>query len=127
MRPGSGADARAFRIDDDPETLGEAFAALLRHLSHRVLAGLAIDRDRRSQREAPAEERNRKQLLLRDEGEWRENKVERQGLPGRRVLRHDDVRRRAGGNVLHADDAVPDAADPADRKSTRLNSSHMSI
>ena len=80
------ADARALGIDDDPEALREALAALLRDLLHRVRAGLAVDRDRRGEREAPAEERDRQQLLLGDERERREVEVERERLPRRAVL-----------------------------------------
>ena len=65
----AGPDARAFRINDDPESLLEAFAALRGDLLHRVNAGLAVDGDRRGQREAPAEERDRQQLLLRHIGQ----------------------------------------------------------
>src|SRR5437870_374230 len=107
------ANPGAFRIDDDPETLRETLAPLLGNLLHCVLPRLAVDRDRRGEREGPAEERYRKQLLLGDEGQRGEQKIQLQGLPGRRVLGHDDMRRGARRDVLHADDAMADAADPA--------------
>ena len=111
FRPGAGSDSRAFRIDDDPEALTEPFAALRRDLLHRVGARLAVDRDGRSQREAPAEERNRQELLLGDVGKRREEQGEGERFPRGAVLRHHDVRRRR--NVLGADDAVPYPAYPA--------------
>src|SRR5213078_4416945 len=99
------------RVDDDPETLREPLASLFGDLLHRILARLAIDDDRRGERERPAEERNRQQLFLGDERERRKQEIERQRLPGRRMLGHHDVRAVARRNILSADDAVPDAAD----------------
>src|SRR2546430_17735356 len=107
----AGADTRPLRVDDDPETLREPLATLFGDLLHRILARLAIDDDRRGERERPAEERNRQQLFLGDERERRKQEIERQRLPGRRMLGHHDVRAVARRNILSADDAVPDAAD----------------
>src|SRR5260221_420510 len=61
VRPLSRANPRAFRIDDDPEPLREALVPLLGDLLHRVLPRLAVDRDRRGERERPTEERDRQQ------------------------------------------------------------------
>ncbi len=119
LRARAGLDPRPLRIDDDPESLGEALAPLLGDLLHRVHAGLAVDRDRRGEREAPAEERDRQKLLLGDVGERREEPRERQRFPGRAVLRHHDVRR-AGRNVFGADHAMADPADPARAPQIRL-------
>ncbi len=105
--------SRALRVEHDPEALREALAGLRRDLPHRILAGLAVDRDRRGEPERPAEERQRQQLLLGDVGERRQQTREEQRLPRRAVLAGDDLRRVA--DVLHADDAVADAADPARR------------
>src|SRR5215831_15689992 len=113
MRARSGAYARALGVNHDPETLADALASLLDDLFHRILARLAIDGDRRGEREGPAEEWYRQQLLLRDEGERRKEEIERERLPGRRMLGHHDVRLFAWRDVLRADHAIPDAADPA--------------
>src|SRR6185369_497942 len=111
----AGPDPRALGIDDEPESLPEALAALPHNLLHRVGAGLPVDRDRRGERERPAKERDRQQLLLGDEGEMREVLVEGERLPRRAVLGHDDMRRHVAAcrNVSGADRTIANAADPA--------------
>ncbi len=80
------------------------------------LPGLAVDGYRRGQREGPAEERDRQELLLGDERERRKQEIERQRLPGRAVLRHHDVRIASRRDVLGADGAMADAADQRARR-----------
>ncbi len=100
VRARAGANARAFGVDDDPESLRKPLAPLRRDLRHRALARLAVDGDRRRATERPSEERDGKQLLLGDESERRADEIERQRLPGGRVLAHHHVRlgRRAEGS-----------------------------
>src|SRR4030095_7056308 len=104
-------DARASRVDDDPEALPESLAPLLGDLLHRVLARLAVDGDRRGKGECPAEERNRQQLLLRDKCQRRKQEIERERFPGGRMLGYDDVRPIARRNVLASDDPMADPAE----------------
>src|SRR6185369_2931133 len=62
VRARPGPDSRAFRVDDDPESLAQALASLRDKLTHRIVSRLPIDRYRGRQGERPAEEWNRQQL-----------------------------------------------------------------
>ena len=97
-------DARSFRENDDPVASFQPFATLIDHLTQRVLAGLAVDRDHLYRSERPAEEGDHQQGLLQHEDLVGKNRLQTDRFPGRLMLGEDD--RRRARDVLPPDDAV---------------------
>ena len=93
-RLGAGRPPRAFREDDELAAARELGARALGHLGQRLRAGAAVDRHHAALDEQPAEDRNPLQFALEDESRIVEQRQQREGLPGRLVLRRDDQRAR---------------------------------
>jgi hypothetical protein len=105
--------ARALGKHHDPHPVGETALALLDHLAHRRAAGTAVDGDGAQQPDAPADERDPRELALKHPGLRRQDHRLRERLPARGMLHQRHVA--AGGQVLASDDDVVQPADDAQR------------